>query len=729
MCALGVDTSGAMLAGAMDREFAGYLLTDHAFSDAVSAIWRARSVADRSRLATLRIFDVPEDGQLAGSMFAFRQAAEAAAAIVHPHVLGTRDVGRRGNHTFVASAPTTAVPLGSYLRGALTLRRALRLLGPLAGALDAATHQDMAHGALHPRSIWVDPVGEGHALITGFGLHHLVRVLAVQRRDGEALDDFRYIAPELLRGGRPTGRSDQFALAAAIVHAVSGHPPFAGAHLSDLLRAHLFDRPAVDGADVTGLDEVLARALAKNPDDRYDSSAALVAALDGLPAARPAGDVAPPGPPRAATSAAPARAPGRTGESPSGRAEGAPSGGAGGSRPRRSRHGGVLSHPWILAAVGVLIGVVVALVTFSRFSSSAQDGELVAAANLPQPVPTEADSVPPGVRWRHALPAAASDLLVTPAGVVAVAPQQAVVVDPESGRVRTELDGPQTGAALTGDDALVMSGGDVVQARGIAGGEVRWRSDVSDPGSPVVLGETAYIVSGEQLAALDTTSGRRRWTLSSGGDGRAVPVGASVAPVDGFVYAAGTDALLGVLPAGASVGRDSAAIAAGETADAPLIVWRATSRRELWPSSLRGVDGGVVIADRAGRVCLRRKADGRRVWCVPVRGVADAEPLVFANGGEVLVVTAAAATALDLGTGEQEWTRAGEWRGAALAGADDLVVVDATGAIAMLTTDSGSPRTVSDATIATPALLAVAGGELYAATADGDVVAVDMTGG
>ncbi|CAN5885359.1 hypothetical protein BH23ACT10_BH23ACT10_27560 [soil metagenome] len=87
--------------------------------------------------------------------------------------------------------------------------------------------------------------GGPRALLTGFGLVHLLSAVAARPADCRSLDDFLYVAPELLRGATPTARSDQYSLAAALQHAVTGRPPFVRAHLPALCRCPPVRSPSV----------------------------------------------------------------------------------------------------------------------------------------------------------------------------------------------------------------------------------------------------------------------------------------------------------------------------------------------------------------------------------------------------------------------------------------------------------------------------------------------------
>jgi serine/threonine-protein kinase len=322
-------------------------------------------------------------------MYSFREDADAATRLTHDRVVATDEIARRDGHTYIVSPYTPAIPLSHHLQGGVPgPDRALALLGPLAGALDAAARTDLAHGAVHPRTIWVvsDPGGVSapRALLSGFGLHHLLRVLAVQRR-ADVVDDFLYVAPELLRGGRPSTRSDQYALAAAFLHAMTGRPPFEGEHLAALFGAHLYRSPPPveldDWMAALALDEILARSLAKNPDHRFERCHDFVDAVaqwqhQYRTASAAAGADAPdrePAPVSAAVPVGAAAAKPPSSEPAPDSAVPAPDSAVPAAIARR--------QPWrllriaptpVLAAVGLVVGIIVALIVIPRGPSPAE---------------------------------------------------------------------------------------------------------------------------------------------------------------------------------------------------------------------------------------------------------------------------------------------------------------------------------------------------------------------
>jgi outer membrane protein assembly factor BamB len=279
----------------------------------------------------------------------------------------------------------------------------------------------------------------------------------------------------------------------------------------------------------------------------------------------------------------------------------------------------------------------------------------------PEPAASEAPSTEPSVRWRQQLPSRLTGLQTTAEGPVAVTRDGALLLDPVTGEVRTNLLAGRPPGTVAAGDRIVSADGADLQAVSVADGSVLWRVPVRTV-TPTVAGDTVYGVTDEdvpQLVATDAGSGDRLWEFPR--DEAAFPADASVAARDDFVYLADGTALYGILPEGAMAGEDTPLITATEAASEPLCLWRHEVEEDMWTSSLRAVDVGEVIANRSGTVCLRRHTVGEPVWCVRVRGVARAEPTIYPAEGRLFVFTEVVITAIDIGSGESIWSRECWW--------------------------------------------------------------------
>ena len=200
----------------------------------------------------------------------------------------------------------------------------------MADALDCLHDAGYVHRDVKPRNVLV--ARDGHVYLSDFGLARRVAGAAGATRAGHWVGTVDYVAPEQIRGQHAGARADVYGLGCLLFFALTGAPPFAGETLEAKLWAHLHEpppaasrlRPELPPA----LDRVVARALAKDPADRFRSAGELgraaLRAARGPPPARAQHDPAPPAGGRTPAEAPTVSCHGRT-PSPAG-AEGRPGG-------------------------------------------------------------------------------------------------------------------------------------------------------------------------------------------------------------------------------------------------------------------------------------------------------------------------------------------------------------------------------------------------------------------
>lgn len=217
----------------------------------------------------------------------FLQQVSKSNELGHRVIPRILDVGERDGRVFFATHYQEGATLEEFIRrhGRLSAHDAVTLLTPIADCLDYAHSAGLVHGAIGPNMIWIeasDDPDKASASLTGFGLDALLRSYVLTGQRGDAVPDLLYVAPEQLRrsGGsdeyvlrfsNPDQWVDQYALACALSHCVTGHPPFSGDTTSLLFNAHARGKAAP--AEVAG--ETAARAIAmgmaRAPSDRYPS--------------------------------------------------------------------------------------------------------------------------------------------------------------------------------------------------------------------------------------------------------------------------------------------------------------------------------------------------------------------------------------------------------------------------------------------------------------------------
>jgi streptogramin lyase len=204
-----------------------------------------------------------------------------AASIDHPNVIPVYEAGGDEGRLFIAMRYVDGSDLRTLLREAAPLppAEAIAISKQIAEALDAAHGRGLVHRDVKPSNVLIDRnEAHGHCYLVDFGLTQS----AVEPVDGSLLGTIDYVAPESIRGDPVDGRADQYALGCLLFECLTGIVPFARASDTATIYAHLEEQvPEVSGrgGEFTGaIDVVLARAMAKQPAERFDSCAAMVAA-------------------------------------------------------------------------------------------------------------------------------------------------------------------------------------------------------------------------------------------------------------------------------------------------------------------------------------------------------------------------------------------------------------------------------------------------------------------
>jgi serine/threonine-protein kinase len=166
----------------------------------------------------------------------------------------------------------------------------------LADALDYAHQRDLLHRDVKPANILLaHPELSGRRiLLADFGIARWVNDISGLTATNMTVGTVSYAAPEQLMGGQIDGRADQYALAATAFHLLTGAPPFQHSNPAVVISQHLSASPPAIGAqrpELSALDPVLAKALSKDPKDRFEQCADFARALTHRLDAAPTGDV------------------------------------------------------------------------------------------------------------------------------------------------------------------------------------------------------------------------------------------------------------------------------------------------------------------------------------------------------------------------------------------------------------------------------------------------------
>jgi DNA-binding beta-propeller fold protein YncE len=206
----------------------------------------------------------------------FLAEARAAASVDHPNVIPVHEAGAQDGLAYIAMRYVAGSDLRSLVRagGALDPVEAAGFVAQAAAALDAIHRAGFVHRDVKPANLLVDP--GGHVYLTDFGLAKQILTRTGGTRTGQWVGTLDYIAPEQIRGGHIDARADVYALGGVLHYALTGRVPFVREGDEAKLWAQLSAPPPVPSSLRRGLhaefDAVLARAMAKAPDERYPST-------------------------------------------------------------------------------------------------------------------------------------------------------------------------------------------------------------------------------------------------------------------------------------------------------------------------------------------------------------------------------------------------------------------------------------------------------------------------
>jgi serine/threonine-protein kinase len=213
----------------------------------------------------------------------FVREAHMAANLEHPNIVPVYDAGESDGVLFLAMRVIRGTDLRRIIDegGGMDPRRITRLLRHVASALDTAHRAGLVHRDVKPGNILVVADGEDeHAYLADFGLTKQVLSDSGLTRTGQFMGTIDYVAPEQIRGGKVSGLTDEYSLGCVMYEGLTGEAPFHKDQDVAVMFSHLEDaRPLVTAKrpDLPpAIDDVIARGMARSPEDRYSTCLAFV---------------------------------------------------------------------------------------------------------------------------------------------------------------------------------------------------------------------------------------------------------------------------------------------------------------------------------------------------------------------------------------------------------------------------------------------------------------------
>jgi Protein kinase domain len=219
----------------------------------------------------------------------FIRESRAAAAVEDPHIIPVFDAGESDGVLYIAMRYVRGGDVRSQIDryGPLPVGRVTEIVAQVASALDAAHAAGLVHRDVKPANMLLErsPVEarRDHVYLSDFGLSKTASEVSGLTASGQFLGTLDYVAPEQIRAQPVDGRADEYALACSSYEMLCGQPPFRREQDVSVMYAHLSEpapslrarRPELP----VQVDEVMARALAKAPADRYATCGELAVAL------------------------------------------------------------------------------------------------------------------------------------------------------------------------------------------------------------------------------------------------------------------------------------------------------------------------------------------------------------------------------------------------------------------------------------------------------------------
>ncbi|MDA0137247.1 serine/threonine-protein kinase [Solirubrobacter deserti] len=268
--------------------FAGHRIEMVAGRGGMGVVYRATQLAlDRTVALKVIAAGLLEDQTVRAR---FVRESKIAASIDHPNVIPIYYAGEEQGIAYIAMRYVAGDDVRSLVRreGPLASQRAAHMVAQTASALDAAHAAGLVHRDVKPANVLLGP--EDHVYLTDFGLTKHALSIAGTTKPGHWVGTLDYVAPEQIRGERVDARADVYALGCLLHYTLTGEVPYKREGDEARLWAHLNDpppKPSAHGAPAA-FDEVIARALAKDPEARYPSAgdlgrAARAAAVNDRP--------------------------------------------------------------------------------------------------------------------------------------------------------------------------------------------------------------------------------------------------------------------------------------------------------------------------------------------------------------------------------------------------------------------------------------------------------------
>jgi serine/threonine-protein kinase len=271
------------ISGAPER-LGRYVIEKRIGRGAMGAVYLARDPRI-NRPVALKVISIEkefEDEELKEARLRFYREAESAGRLQHPNIITVFDAGEDQGLAYIAMEYVPGIPLKQFTdpKRLLAPKRALELCASTADALDYAHNQGVIHRDIKPANLMYNPK-QGSLKITDFGVARMTDNNAT--KTGIVLGTPMYMSPEQLSAEELHGHSDLFSLGVTLYELLAGEVPFHATNIAVLMTKITTEEAAPISQRRAGIppsvDSVLAKAMAKKPQDRFSCGAEMAIAL------------------------------------------------------------------------------------------------------------------------------------------------------------------------------------------------------------------------------------------------------------------------------------------------------------------------------------------------------------------------------------------------------------------------------------------------------------------
>ena len=278
------DTAQSKRGGGIPERLGRYVIEKRIGRGAMGAVYLAKDPRINRALAVkaIPIEKEFEDEELKEARLRFYREAESAGRLTHPNIITVFDAGEDKGLAFIAMEYVPGIPLRSFTdpKRLLAPKRALELAAATAEGLDYAHNQGVIHRDIKPANLLYNPK-DGTVKISDFGVARITD--NNKTKTGIVLGTPMYMSPEQLGADDLTGLSDLFSLGVTLYELLVGEVPFKASNIAVLMTKITTEDPAPISSRRAGIppsvDAVLAKALAKRPQDRFSCGAEMAIAL------------------------------------------------------------------------------------------------------------------------------------------------------------------------------------------------------------------------------------------------------------------------------------------------------------------------------------------------------------------------------------------------------------------------------------------------------------------